>query len=151
MYNMRESDKHFLWSLLGAIGIVLFWRGIWNGIDTIGEVQRWEWVATPALSLFIGLAILTFSGLIFREFDPLGGLEKGVAKALHALHEHPHRDEFTVTYYDQMNKKEYTVGGENIKRFEKNVLSVHEGERELFIPIHRIRAVHHKGKMVWRV
>lgn len=150
-YKMRESDKHFLWSLLGAIGIVLFWRGIWAGIDILWEIPGWEWVATPSLSLFIGLAILTFSGLIFREFDPLGGLEKGVATALHALHEHPNRSEFTVTYYDKLNKKEYTVGGENIKRFEKNVLSVHEGGRETFIPIHRIRAVHRKGKAVWRM
>jgi len=148
---LRESDKHFLWSLLGAFGIILFWRGIWASIDAFGEIPGVEWLATPALSFFIGLVILTFSGLIFQQFDPLGGLEKGTITMLHNIHTHPRKKEFTVTYYDKLQKKEIHIKAENIKRFEKNVLGIHEGGREIFIPLHRVRAVHQKGKEVWRI
>ncbi|HLC99195.1 MAG TPA: RNA repair domain-containing protein [Candidatus Nanoarchaeia archaeon] len=148
---LRESDKHFLWSLLGAIGIVLFWRGIWAGIDIMWEIPGWEWVATPALSMFLGLTILTLSGLIFREFDPLGGMEKGALKILHNVHTHPEKKDFTITYYDHLQKKEIVVPAHKIKKIEKNILSIHERGKETFIPIHRVRAVHHKGKAIWRI
>ncbi|MCX6707470.1 MAG: RNA repair domain-containing protein [Candidatus Woesearchaeota archaeon] len=149
--RLRESDKHFLWSLIGAIGIILFWRGLWNGIDSVEGVAGWSWLGTPALSLFIGLVILTFSGLIFQQFDPLGGLEKGVAKMLHSIQMHPKRKEFILTYYDNIMKKEMHCKAENIRRLEKNMLLIEEGGREIFIPLQRIRTVKRNNEIVWRL
>ncbi|HII71755.1 TPA: DUF504 domain-containing protein [Candidatus Woesearchaeota archaeon] len=144
MYHMRESDKHFLWSMIGATGVILFWRGIWEGIGSLPFIEN-VWV-----SLFVGLAILTFSGAIFREFDPLGGIEKGALKMVHTVHSHPHKEEFTFRYYDKLQKKEIEVNAEHIKHIEKNVIAVHERNKEIFIPIHRVRAVHRKGEVIWR-
>jgi uncharacterized protein (UPF0248 family) len=150
-YLFRESDKHFLWSLLGALGIVLFWRGIWGGIDAMGEIPGWSWVATPALSLFIGLIILTFSGLIFSQFDPLGGVEKGAMQMMHHVHSHPRKKEFTITYFDEAQKKDVHINAKNLKRIDKNSLAIHEGGKEIFIPIHRVRAIHQNGKEIWKI
>ena len=151
MFNLRESDKHFLWSLLGAIGIVLFWRGIWSGIDLLGELPRWIWVSHPSLSLFVGLAILTFSGMIFREFDPLGGIEKGVTDALNKVQTHPQKKEFSIIYYDNVRKKDIHVNADDIKNLEKSMLLIHEGGREVFIPLHRVKAIHRGEKIIWRM
>jgi uncharacterized protein (UPF0248 family) len=147
---LRESDKHFLWSLLGAIGIILFWRGLWNGIDTIEGVAHWGWLGTPALSLFIGLVILTFSGLIFQQFDPLGGLERGVINILHDIHANAKKDNYSIKYHDRIKKRDFMISAENIRRIEKNILSIEENGKEIFIPIHRIREVHKKGKIIWK-
>ena len=151
MYQVRESDKHFLWSLLGAVGIILFWRGIWASIDVFWEISGWEWIATPALSLFLGLAVLTFSGLIFREFDPLGGLEKGVKDILHTIQTHPEKSDFKVIYYDNLKKKDVHIKADDIKSIEKNMLLIHEAGREVFIPIHKVKAIHKKDKVFWRM
>lgn len=151
MFNLRESDKHFLWSLLGAVGIILFWRGLWGGIDALKGVPKWAWLGTPALSLFVGLVILTFSGLIFQQFDPLGGLEKGIAKMVHSIQTHPKKEEFSLTYYDKLKKKEVHVKAGSIKRFEKNILSIHEGGKEAFIPLHRIRSLKRNNEVIWRI
>ncbi|MBW2965082.1 DUF504 domain-containing protein [Candidatus Woesearchaeota archaeon] len=141
---LRESDKHFLWSLFGAVGIILFWKGIWEGVGGLPLLES-GWV-----SLFVGLVILTFSGIIFREFDPLGGVEKGVMKILHSVHEHPQKHEFTIHYYDKIKKKNVEVSAKDIKRIEKNMLCIHEKDGEKFIPIHRVMAVHRKGEAIWK-
>lgn len=151
MFSMRESDKHFLWSMIGALGLILFWRGVWNGIDILYGVNAWTWLATPALSFFVGLLILTFSGLLFSQFDPLGGIEKGIIDKLNMIQTHPERKDFKVTYYDKLKKEDVHINAEDIKHFEKNMLLVHSGGRESFIPIHRIKAIHKKGKIVWRM
>jgi len=142
---MRESDKHFLWSLFGATGIIFFWKGIWEGLGSLPVIEN-VWV-----SLFLGLLILTFSGMIFREFDPMGGLERGALKMLHHVHGHPHRHEFTIKYFDSMTKKEVEVSAANLKHIEKNSLCIHEGKQELFIPLHRVRSIHRKGTTIWKL
>ncbi|PIN87016.1 hypothetical protein COV19_01705 [Candidatus Woesearchaeota archaeon CG10_big_fil_rev_8_21_14_0_10_44_13] len=146
VYGLRESDKHFLWSLIGAIGIILFWRGIWGGIDILpSPLDR------PELSFFLGLAILTFSGLIFKEFDPLGGLEKGVIDVLHMIQSHPEKKDYMITYHDKLNKKDVNIRADDIKQFEKSMLLIHEGGKEIFIPLHRIKSIHKKGEVIWRM
>jgi uncharacterized protein (UPF0248 family) len=141
---MRESDKHFLWAMFGATGIIMFWRGIWEGVGSLPILEN-VWV-----SLFVGLSILTFSGLIFREFDPLGGLEDSALKIMNSVHNHPEKHTFTIKYYDNMLKKEIEISAKNIKQIEKNIIAIHEGTKELFIPIHRIRSVHKLGKCMWK-
>jgi len=144
IYQLRESDKHFLWSLLGATGIIFFWRGIWEGFGALPILEE------PFVSLFIGLAILTFSGIILKEFDPLGGLEQGTLKILNSVQAHPQRNEFRIRYLDKVRKKEIEFKAAQIRRIEKNIIHIHERGKEIFIPIHRVRAIHRNGKRVWR-
>jgi len=110
---MRESDKHFLWSLYYAVGIILIWKGVWEGIGSLPLLEL------PFVSLFVGLVMLTFSGLLMREFDPLGGLEKGVQNMLHGIHHHPQKEEFTISYFDNKKNKEVKIEAHKLKLIEK--------------------------------
>lgn len=103
------------------------------------------------VSLFLGMVMLTFSGIIFREFDPLGGLEKAALRAVHSVHSRPHREEFTYTYHDKLMKKDVHIRADKVHAIEKNVLAIREKGKETFVPIHRIKAVHHKRKLVWEL
>ncbi|HLC64533.1 MAG TPA: RNA repair domain-containing protein [Candidatus Nanoarchaeia archaeon] len=141
---MRETDKHFLLAMFSATGIILFWKGIWEGPGSLPIIEN-AWV-----SLFIGAAMLTFSGIIFSEFDPLGGIEKGALKVMHSVHNHPKKREFSVRYYDDLRKNDVELKAEHMKHIEKNIVAFHHKGREIFIPIHRIRAVHRKGEVIWR-
>ncbi len=145
MYHMRESDKHFFWALLGGTGVIMFWKGIWEGIGSLPIIEN-VWV-----SLFVGLAILTFTGLVFREFDPMGGLEQGAMRIMHELHHHPEKHKFKIRYYDSIKKKEMEINAIDLRHLEKNMLTVHEKGREIFIPIHRVRSVHKDGEIVWKL
>jgi len=144
IYLLRESDKHFLWSLLGATGIIFFWRGIWEGFGALPILEE------PFVSLFIGLAILTFSGIIFKEFDPLGGLEQGATKALNFVQAHPKRSEFTIKYYDKVRNRDVEFKAARIKHIEKNIIHIHDHGKEVFIPLHRVTVIHRKGEVIWR-
>lgn len=142
---LRESDKHFLWSLYYAIGIILIWKGIWEGIGSLPLLEL------PFVSLFVGLVMLTFSGLLMREFDPLGGLEKGVQNMMHGIHQHPQKEEFIISYFDNKKNKEVKIEAHKLRLIEKNVMSFHDKGKEVFIPMHRIRRIHRKGKEIWRL
>jgi hypothetical protein len=142
---MRESDKHFLWSMLGATGIILFWRGLWEGIGSLPLLE------SPWVSLFIGLLILTLSGMIFQQFDPMGGIDKGALQTIHSVHHHPQRHEFTMKYYDNLQKKVVDIAVHDIKHIERNVLTIHSKGKEIFVPIHRIREIHRNGKIFWKL
>ena len=143
---MREQDRHFLWSLLMAIGIILVWKGLWEGLYEI-PVLGDPWVA-----LFVGFALLTFSGLIFKEFDPLGNVEKSIIKNLMHVKNHAEKYLFEIKYKDKVAKKSMIVKGHQINSFEKNTLIVkHDRKKEeVFIPFHRIEEIRHKGKTYWR-
>lgn len=144
-YMLRESDKHFLWALFNATGIIIFWKGIWESIGTIPIL------GDPWVDLFIGLTMITLSGIIFQQFDPFGGLERGVNSILHHVHTHPKKHEFTIHYYDRFKDKEVWVNADKIRRIEKNMLSLHEHGKEIFIPIHRVRAIMRNKKEIWRL
>ena len=145
MYQLHESDKHFLLSLLVASGIIIFWKGIWEGVGALPIIEN------PWVDLFIGLVILTFTQVIFREFDPLGGLEKGTLKVIHNVHHHPEKEKYSIRYYDSIKRKEIEFSAKDLRHIEKNTLAVHEKGREIFIPIHRIRSVYREGHVVWKL
>ncbi|MBR9683787.1 DUF504 domain-containing protein [Candidatus Woesearchaeota archaeon] len=144
---LREQDRHFIWSLLVAIGIIFIWKGLWEGLYEIPYLGN-EWVA-----LFVGFAILTFSGLIIKEFDPSGSLEKAVRKIVHKVKNHPQKHEFHIKYYDKVKKKQISVPAGKIVNFENDCLIVKDksGKREIFIPAHRITEAVHKGKSYWKL
>ena len=97
--------------------------------------------------------MLTFSGLIFKEFDPLGGVEKAVQKTITGVHTHPDRKNFVLKYYDKTKMKYFTVKVEDVKRVEKGAIIVqHENKKqEFFIPLHRVSEILYKGKSYWKL
>jgi len=144
---LREQDKHFLWSLVTAIGVILVWKGLWEGLYEI------PYVGEPWVALFIGFTMLTFSGVIFKEFDPLGSLDKSVNKVIHTVHTHPEKHNFKIKYYDRIQKKDVFLEVGKIKKIEKGSLIVEDikGTKELFIPIHRVAEILYKGEIYWRL
>lgn len=141
---LREQDKHFIWSILAATGIIFVWKGLWEGIYEIPYIGN-EWVA-----LFIGFALLTLSGLIFNEFDPMGSLEKSISKIVHHVKTHPKKHEFRIKYRDKIRKKDVVIRAGDIRKVEKGSLII-KGQQEIFIPTHRIKEVSYKGKTYWRL
>ncbi len=142
---MRERDKHFLLALLSATGIILFWRGIWEGVGALPLLE------SPWVSLFVGALILTMSGILFSEFDPLGGIERSTMKVLHMMRNHPDRHEFSIKYLDNARKKVTELSAKSMRHIERNNIIFHQKGREVFIPVHRIRSVHRKGKVIWKL
>lgn len=145
--KIREQDKHFLWSLFAAIGVIFVWKGLWEGIYEI------PYIGDPWVALFIGLTMLTFSGLIFREFDPLGGVEKSVKSTVEKIKKHPKKEDFLLKYYDKSTKKEMAVNAKDFKRMEENMLIFkHKTKKqEVFIPLQRITEIIHNGNTYWRL
>lgn len=148
MVLLREQDKHFLWSLYAGIAIIFIWKGIWEGAYEIVP----EFLADPFIFLFIGFLMLTLSGLIFKEFDPLGGVEKAVQKTITTVHAHPDKKNFVLKYYDKTQKKYFNVKVEDIQKVEKGAIIVRHGtqKQELFIPIHRVSEILYKGESYWK-
>ncbi|MEI8174693.1 MAG: hypothetical protein WCG28_01960 [bacterium] len=56
----RLSNYPFLYALIGGIGIVLFWRGIWHMADDINMAS--------GISFVIGTIILVSTGIFVSEF-----------------------------------------------------------------------------------
>ncbi|MBI2668321.1 DUF504 domain-containing protein [Candidatus Woesearchaeota archaeon] len=142
---LREQDRHFLWSLFSATGLILFWRGIWE------SSAAFPYMEAPFFSLFIGTTMLVLSGLIFREFDPLGGLDKAVNKVLMAVHNHPQKHLFHIKYHDKVTKQDFAVEASRLKAVEKDHLVFEDANgKEFFIPAHRITEIMYQGQTHWR-
>ncbi len=149
---LREQDKHFLWSLYAVVGIIFVWKGLWEGAYALPYVCDYH-LCDPFVFLFIGFTMLTLSGAIFKEFDPLGGVEAAVNKVIHFVQNHPRKKEFDITYHDKNQKKDVTVNAEHLKGMEKGVLVIEDPikKMELFVPIHRLKEIKQNGKMFWRL
>jgi len=144
---MREQDRHFLWSLYFGVGVIFVWKGIWESFYEIPYIDN------PWVLLFIGLTMLTLSGIIFKEYDPLGNIDKSVAKMISFVHHHPHKEEFKIIYHDKEKKKDMVIGADKVRQVEKKYFVVKkEGEqKEGFIPSHRLVEIKHKDKTYWRL
>jgi len=144
---LREQDKHFLASLYAAMAVIFAWKGIWEGIYEI------PYIGDPFVFLFIGFAMLTFSGLIFKEFDPLGNMQKATLRILRSVHANSGKENFTVKYYDKKRKKHITLSAKRIRKIEKGALVVmhHDKREEIFIPLHRVTEILYKGEKYWRL
>ncbi len=55
------------------------------------------------------------------------------------------REEYEIAYWDRIKKKEIIISYERITDYDKNFLQVDDSE----IPMHRIKKVYRKGKLVW--
>ncbi|MEK6845854.1 MAG: RNA repair domain-containing protein [Nanoarchaeota archaeon] len=146
MFIPTEKLKQYFWSIFGAIGIIAFWAGVWEGIGGLPYLEN------AGVSLVVGLVLLTFSGLFYKQFDPLGEVEKSVHKTLHFVHRHPQKEEFHIKYHDRMRKKEIILNLGELRNIEKGFLVlVEKGKKESFIPIHRVTHISHREKTLWKV
>jgi len=139
-----EKARHYLWSLFGAIGIVIFWEGVWGGIGGLPYLSIW-WV-----SFIVGIAMLSFSGIIFKQYDPLEEVERSAHEVMHRINRHPQKHEFRITYHDKM-KGHHTLEAKDLQRIEKGFLVFLQKGKEVFVPIHRVTEVLHKNKSYWKV
>lgn len=145
---LREEDRHFLMALYMAVCVIFTWKGVWDGVYEIPLPEG----SHALVFLFLGLTLLTFSGLIFKEFDPLGGFQKAVLTKLHQVHIHPQRKQFQLVYLDMVTKKEVTISGASILAIEKGALIISDArhKREIFIPVSKVRKVLLNGKPYWK-
>ncbi|PIN75209.1 hypothetical protein COV17_04070 [Candidatus Woesearchaeota archaeon CG10_big_fil_rev_8_21_14_0_10_36_11] len=141
---MREQDKHFLASLYAAVAVIFAWKGLWEGIYEI------PYVGEPFVFLFIGFAMLTFSGVIFNEFDPLGSVEKSVQRKINEIINHPNKNQFTITCHDKHKGELYSLSAKSIYKIEGNSMIIKENRYEKFIPLHRIREIKLNGEQYWK-
>ncbi|MBI4980345.1 hypothetical protein HZC30_02175 [Candidatus Woesearchaeota archaeon] len=143
---MREQDKHFVWSLLAVTGMILAWESL---LAMLGKVP---YIKDPRVGFFVGFAILTFSGIIIRDFDPLGSLDKAVRQTVNHVHNHPKKEEFEIVYYDKLGKKKIFLPVKDIKHIERDSIVVHCKKREeAFIPLQRVTEINQNGKIYWRM
>ncbi|RMD57471.1 DUF504 domain-containing protein [Candidatus Woesearchaeota archaeon] len=144
-YTLREEDKHFLASLLYATGLILLWRGIW---EVSYELPLLENVY---FTLFVGLLILTLTGYIYREFDPLSGRTVRLAKLLNTIIGSEERGgKFSIKYFDKIKGKELPLQIPKIVSIEGEMIIFKENGRERFVPFNRITKITKSGKIIWK-
>jgi len=59
-------------------------------------------------------------------------------------------EDYTIGYEDRISKKIVEVQFAEIKRVEDNFMVLEKDLEEVSIPLHRIRIVKKKGKIVWK-
>jgi len=60
------------------------------------------------------------------------------------------KDDFTIYYLDNISKKLVALSFNEIIKFEGNFILIERDDEETFIPMHRIREVKEKDKVVWK-
>lgn len=65
----KLRGHHVLYAFLGGIGLVMFWHGIWEGLNIIYlKAEGWlKYLGHPVTSLIIGSLILVLTGLFVFE------------------------------------------------------------------------------------
>lgn len=146
MFQLSEKDKHYSAALIVLTGVIFFWRGLW---DILGFIPV---VGNPFVSLFIGLVIITFSGVIFNEFDPFKARLQQTTELLHEIESHKYdkAKNYAIKYYDETAKKHHILQHHRIKKIEGNFIVFEEKGREVFIPMHRIHEIHQHDKVIWK-
>ena len=140
-----EDIKKYFWYIFGMIGVVFFWAGTWDGLGYIHPI-----IANPWLSLALGIIMLGLSGVIFKDANPLWEVEKPVKSAAKKVHHHPLKHEFHFKYEDHLKKKELAIHAGKLKRVEKEFLVFLDKGKEVFVPLHRVTEILHKGKTHWK-
>jgi uncharacterized protein (UPF0248 family) len=143
-WHLSEQDKSFLQALAYGIGVVLFWKGIWEGTAQIPIIGN------PWVSLFLGLAVLSLTGWIFGQFDVFSmranKLQNVLDNVMHAakkgvMHE--------VYYFDELAGEHVKIPVRSIKRVESGHIVIHGKKHEEFIPLHRISHIKRGNKVLW--
>jgi len=140
-----EEIKKYFWYIFGMIGVVFFWAGTWDGLGYIHPI-----ISNPWLSLVLGITMLSLSGVIFKDANPLWEVEKPVKSEARKVHRHPQKDEFHFKYEDRIKNKELLFHAEKLKRVEKEFLVFLDKGKEVFVPLHRVTEILRKRKTHWK-
>ncbi|MEM4263270.1 MAG: RNA repair domain-containing protein [Candidatus Woesearchaeota archaeon] len=145
IFTIRESDKHFLLALIAVTGVVFFWRGLWGVLDITPILSNFF------VSLAIGLAIMTFSGIIYREFMPEEEPLTPVIDIIKDIFKSPieERKQCIIEYYDSLMKAHKKIAHTIIKKLEHDYAVIEQKGEEFFIPIHRIHRIQKNGKILF--
>lgn len=143
---LREQDKHFLSSLYSAAAIIFVWKGLWEGLYEI------PYLGDAFVALFVGFTMLVFSGLIFKNFDPLGGLEQAVTKKLELVIASSDKKNFEIKYQDNLLKKEMSIPAKYVHKIEEAGMIIIDPVKkvESFIPLHRVTEILYNNQRYWR-
>ncbi len=141
---IREQDRHFLLSIFGGTGLILFWRGVWELPMQIPHNDL------PWISLFIGLTILTLTGLVYKEFDPLGGFEKTLQRKFKSIQLSPYKKEFSFIYEDPETNLNTAFSAEKLQSVESNYLVFEIDKTEIFIPFKTITEIRRNNEEYWK-
>ncbi len=136
--------KRYFWFILGIFGVIFFWVGIWDGVGSLPYIKKW-WI-----SLIIGLLMFAGSGIFLKENNPFGGAYNPLLKVLHKINQHPEKHLFQIKYFDRLKGRETILEGKLLHHLEKDFIVFLDGERERFLPAHRVIEVLHKGKTHWK-
>ena len=144
-YKLHEEDRQFLYALLYATGIILFWRGVWEASARLPLLNN------IYFSLFVGLLILTLTGYMYREFDPLASRLRKIGKLVHdAVNLAKRGQAHHISYYDELGKHDHKLHAHSVKKVEHDFLIVEENGHERFIPLSRITKIHKGNEVIWR-
>ena len=141
----KDDLKKYFWAILGGVGMICLWAGVWDGIGGLPYLEN------SLVSLGIGIAILTFSGTIYKEFDPLKEAEEEVHKQLQEIHKHPQKHLFHIKYFDNFKNNHIILSADKIHNIEKGfIIMLDDKGNEKFIPGHRVKELFHEGKLFWK-
>ncbi len=139
-----DDFKKYFWYIFGLIGVVFFWVGVYDGPGYLPYVEN------PLVSIILGIALLSLSGVIFKGANPLWEAEKPIKGVAKNIHHHPKKHEFHFKYKSPLSNKEFTLEGKQLKSIEKEFLVFLDRGKEVFVPLHRITEVLHQGKTHWK-
>lgn len=140
----KEDIKQYFWYIFGIIGIVFFWSGTWDGLGNLGPLEN------PIVSFMVGAFLLSLSGLIFKDANPLWEPERAVKTEAKKVHHHPLKHEFHFKYQDHEKNKEVLIHARKLKRIEKEFLVFLDKGKEVFVPLHRVTEILHNDKSHWK-
>jgi len=144
-FYITERDKQILRALLIGTGIILFWRGVWQIADEIPILSN------NYVSLFVGMVILLFSGVIFEEFSAKENVYIATKFIRSLLRKHPKKKHhnFTVLFHDKLHKKVRKFNLHEIANIEKDMIIIKFKNREFFVPGHRIKKILKGKEVIW--
>jgi uncharacterized membrane protein (DUF106 family) len=95
--NVRGHLSHYpiIYTIIGGIAIVLFWRGVWHTADILEGQGGWiGFIFSPVVSMVIVVVILLMTGLFVSYFigdtilmSGLRGQKKAADKTEHEVKE----------------------------------------------------------------
>lgn len=60
------------------------------------------------------------------------------------------KDEFSIVYFDRINKNKIEINFNKIKKIEGNFMVIERNQEEVNIPLHRIKQIKQKGNIIWQ-
>ena len=144
-YHLREEDRQFIYSLVYATGIILFWRGIWEASYDIPLLEN------VYFTLFVGLFILTVTGYLYREFDPLSQKLHRIGRLLHEVVNMSKKGKkHDIHNYTEAGKDKHKFSAHKASKIEHDFIITKEDGHEKFIPIRRITQIRKGKNIIWK-